>query len=106
MKINKEIEKGPTECKNYEVSHVFEGKFNAGQKGLALKTLLVIKQKNKRKLNSHFWFFGGFCYDINPTYVMLLDVGTKPKKKALYSLWKAMHVRPNVAGTCGEIVPD
>jgi chitin synthase len=37
---------------------------------------------------------------------MLLDVGTRPREKALYYLYKAMNNQPNVVGCCGEIVPD
>ena len=73
---------------------------------LELTTFLVIKQKNKRKLNTHLWFFGGFGKMINPRYVMLLDVGTGPQEDALFQLWKAMNIDPNCAGTCGEIAPD
>lgn len=51
---------------------------------LELTTFLVIKQKNKRKLNTHLWFFGGFGKMINPRYVMLLDVGTGPQEDALF----------------------
>ena len=74
--------------------------------GLKLTTFLVVKQRNKRKLNTHLWFFGGFGKMMNPRYVMLLDVGTGPEENALFELWKAMNVDPNCVGTCGEIAPD
>lgn len=35
---------------------------------------------------------------------MLIDVGTVPRDKAIYRLWKAFRTDPNVAGACGEIV--
>lgn len=67
---------------------------------------MVVKQQNKRKLNTHLWFFGGFCVEINPKFVVLLDVGTGPCKNSLTLLWKAMNIDENVAGCCGEIVPE
>jgi chitin synthase len=71
-----------------------------------MQTFFVVKQQNKRKLNTHLWFFGGFCRMLNPKYVMLLDVGTGPKPKALYLLWKAMRDDVNCGGCCGEILPE
>lgn len=35
---------------------------------------------------------------------MLLDVGTMPRSKSIYHLWKAFDINSNVAGACGEIV--
>ena len=42
---------------------------------------------------------------INPTYVMLLDVGTKPLKGSLFYLYEAMVCDKQLAGCCGEIKP-
>ena len=66
--------------------------------GLKLTTFLVVKQRNKRKLNTHLWFFGGFGKMMNPRYVMLLDVGTGPEENALFELWKAMSIDPKCPG--------
>ena len=71
-----------------------------------IKLAFCIKEKNKRKINSHLWFLGGFCKVYNPKYCFLLDVGTKPLKKAIYYLYEAMEKRPEIAGCCGEIKPS
>ncbi|OMJ95123.1 hypothetical protein SteCoe_1485 [Stentor coeruleus] len=71
----------------------------------SLNLIFCIKQLNKRKLNSHRWFLEGFCDIINPKFIMMLDVGTRPKRKGLYSLYEAMRKDPRLAGCCGEIVP-
>ncbi len=34
---------------------------------------------------------------------MLLDVGTIPQSRAVYKLYKAMYLDPNIGGCCGEI---
>lgn len=70
-----------------------------------LKVFFCVKQDNARKLNTHLWFFGGFCKEFNPLYVMLLDVGTKPLPGSLYYLYQALANDANVAGVCGEIRP-
>lgn len=70
-----------------------------------LQLIFCVKQKNKRKLNTHLWFFGGFCEMFNPNYIMMLDVGTKPLEKSLFYLYEAMKTNSRVAGCCGEIVP-
>jgi chitin synthase len=89
-----------------EIAHCFEianhkGDFNH----TPFKLVWVIKEQNKRKLNTHLWFFEGFCEYIQPKFVMLLDVGTQPRHSALYRLYEAMKDDPSVAGCCGEIVP-
>ena len=42
---------------------------------------------------------------INPRYVCLLDVGTKPMPNALYAMWESLKTEPRIAGCCGEIRP-
>lgn len=37
-------------------------------------------------LRSHYWFFKAFADQIKPEFCFLLDVGTRPKPKALYFL--------------------
>ncbi|CAG9324057.1 unnamed protein product [Blepharisma stoltei] len=89
-----------------EFAHLFMQKIRVNNKNeLDLQLIFCIKQKNKRKLNTHLWFFGGFCQMIQPKYVMLLDVGTKPLDNSLYYLYKAMENDVRVAGCCGEIEP-
>lgn len=74
-------------------------------KGISFPIILVIKQGNRGKLNTHYWFFKGICKTINPKFVILLDVGTVPEKYSLARLIGAMEHDANLAGCCGEIVP-
>lgn len=69
-----------------------------------IKVYFCVKQKNKRKLNSHLWFFRAFCKPANPNIVLLIDVGTEPETNAIENLCRAFEDKM-VAGVCGEIVP-
>jgi hypothetical protein len=54
----------------HEVCHVFETVTDFGVPGgKTLHLIFAIKQRNKRKLNSHLWFFGGFCYLLDPKFI-------------------------------------
>jgi chitin synthase len=88
-----------------EVAHCFQQHVALEGTPERLKLIWAIKQENKKKLNTHLWFFGGFCQYIQPKYVMLLDVGTRPHPDALFKLYECMECYTNVAGCCGEIVP-
>ncbi|KDO33156.1 hypothetical protein SPRG_19383 [Saprolegnia parasitica CBS 223.65] len=68
-----------------------------------LQVVFALKEENAGKLHSHLWFFHGFCNQVDPTYTVLLDVGTLPTKSALYKLVSAMEVNQQVGGVCGEI---
>ncbi|OMJ87528.1 hypothetical protein SteCoe_10702 [Stentor coeruleus] len=95
----------PMQAKHDEFAHCFTQKVCFGDNSLPLNFCLCIKQFNKRKLNTHLWFFGGFCKMIQPEYVMLIDVGTKPMPGSIFYLYEAMVCDPKLAGCCGEITP-
>lgn len=95
----------PNQGEMDEFAHIFSQQVTFGGNSLPLQLIMCVKQFNKRKLNTHLWFFGGFCELLNPEYVMLLDVGTKPLEGSLYYLYEAMHLYPQIAGCCGEIQP-
>ncbi|QRV79426.1 chitin synthase [Ceratobasidium sp. AG-Ba] len=65
--------------------------------------LFCMKEKNKKKINSHRWFFNAFGPLLQPNVCILLDVGTRPSSKSIYHLWKTFDVNSNVGGACGEI---
>jgi chitin synthase len=89
-----------------EIAHCFETDRRMGEHDEAsLQLIWVVKEHNKRKLNTHLWFFEGFCEYIQPKFVQLLDVGTQPRRNALYRLYEAMVVDDRIAGCCGEIIP-
>eukprot|EP00359_Climacostomum_virens_P000051 CAMPEP_0204897290 /NCGR_PEP_ID=MMETSP1397-20131031/651_1 /ASSEMBLY_ACC=CAM_ASM_000891 /TAXON_ID=49980 /ORGANISM="Climacostomum Climacostomum virens, Strain Stock W-24" /LENGTH=737 /DNA_ID=CAMNT_0052065017 /DNA_START=759 /DNA_END=2969 /DNA_ORIENTATION=- len=87
-----------------EYAHCFKTIYREGK--VKFDLVWVIKQANRRKLNTHLWFFEGICPIISPEYVILLDIGTGPQESSLKMLIDAMEHDPNVAGCCGEIVPD
>ncbi|XRM45897.1 Chitin synthase, class 2 [Aspergillus tubingensis] len=79
-------------------------KFKGAEKGIMpCQVLFCLKEHNKKKLNSHRWFFNAFGRALQPNICILLDVGTKPAPTALYHLWKAFDQNSNVAGAAGEI---
>ncbi|KAE8414329.1 chitin synthase-domain-containing protein [Aspergillus pseudocaelatus] len=79
-------------------------KFKGAEKGIMpCQVIFCLKEHNKKKLNSHRWFFNAFGRALQPNICILLDVGTKPSPTAIYHLWKAFDEDSNVAGAAGEI---
>ncbi|TRM61502.1 glycosyltransferase family 2 protein [Schizophyllum amplum] len=76
------------------------------QNACPVQILFCLKEQNKKKLNSHRWFFNAFGPLIKPNVCVLLDVGTKPTSTSIYELWKAFDKHANVGGACGEICVD
>ncbi|KAF8203987.1 glycosyltransferase family 2 protein [Pholiota molesta] len=70
------------------------------------EVLFCLKEQNKKKLNSHRWFFNAFGPLLKPNVCVLLDVGTKPTGTSIYELWKCFDKQKNVGGACGEICVD
>lgn len=66
----------------------------------------LLKEENKKKINSHKWFFEAICESVGPDVVMLLDVGTKPERTAFWHLWRSFERNPLVGGSCGEIYAE
>ena len=95
----------PDQEESDEFAHCFMQKISFAGTSHSLNFIMCVKQYNKRKLNTHLWFFGGFCELFQPKYVMLLDVGTKPLPGSLFYLYEAMVLDPRIAGCCGEIKP-
>jgi chitin synthase len=71
-----------------------------------VQIIFCLKEQNKKKLNSHRWFFNAFGPLIQPNVCILLDVGTKPTGTSIYELWKCFDSSPGVGGACGEICVD
>jgi chitin synthase len=68
-----------------------------------LQTIFALKEANAGKLNSHLWFFEAFAAQLNPTFTVLLDVGTMPSESAIFRLLRSMWRNPALGGVCGEI---
>lgn len=80
-------------------------KFKGKEKGvMPTQIIFAMKEKNAKKINSHRWCFNAVGRVLQPNVCILLDVGTMPRAKSLYHLWKAFDINSNVAGACGEIV--
>ncbi|KAI0673743.1 chitin synthase 2 [Trametes maxima] len=71
-----------------------------------VQIVFCLKEQNKKKLNSHRWFFNAFGPLIQPNVCILLDVGTKPTGTSIYELWKCFDKHSGVGGACGEICVD
>ncbi|KAJ3358961.1 Chitin synthase, class 2 [Allomyces javanicus] len=71
-----------------------------------VQILFCLKEKNAKKINSHRWFFNAFGPVINPGVCVLVDVGTKPRREAIYRLWRQFDTNPQVGGACGEIAVE
>lgn len=71
-----------------------------------VQVIFCLKEQNKKKLNSHRWFFNAFGPIIEPNVCILLDVGTKPTGTSIYELWKCFDKHSGVGGACGEICVD
>ena len=80
-------------------------RFRGREKGIMpVQILFCLKERNQKKINSHRWFFNAFGPILQPNICILLDVGTMPRSKSIYHLWKAFDINSNVGGACGEIV--
>ncbi|SPO21055.1 Chitin synthase 4 [Ustilago trichophora] len=79
--------------------------FKGREKGIMpVQILFCLKERNQKKINSHRWFFNAFGQILQPNICVLLDVGTMPRPRSIYHLWKAFDINSNVGGACGEIV--
>ncbi|RYE83890.1 MAG: hypothetical protein EOO65_03190 [Methanosarcinales archaeon] len=91
------------------VMHVFERSVEMSKHATQreyhypLQCMLALKERNGGKLNSHLWFFSGFCVQVNPKYTLLFDVGTVPHKNAIVRMYIGMEDDPQIGGACGEI---
>ena len=79
---------------------------DVGFGAVPVQIIFCLKEQNKKKLNSHRWFFNAFGPLIRPNVCVLLDVGTKPTGHSIYELYKCFEKHPNVGGACGEIFAD
>jgi chitin synthase len=66
-----------------------------------VRILLCIKDKNRGKLNSHWWFFNVLCKILHPSYCIQMDCGTVPQPDNLFHLCDFLDKNPKV----GAIAP-
>ena len=89
-----------------EYAHLFTSKVRFGDCRHSFTLYFCVKHENKKKLNSHLWYFAGFCHEISPKYCLLLDAGTEPESSSIYKLYKEFENSEQTAGVCGEIIPQ
>ncbi|KAJ1565710.1 hypothetical protein HK096_011423 [Nowakowskiella sp. JEL0078] len=65
--------------------------------------LLLMKENNCKKIDSHGWAFKAFGPLLKPDVCILLDMGTKPEKESFYHLWMHFKDDEHLGGACGEI---
>ncbi|KAJ1560075.1 Chitin synthase, class 2, partial [Cladochytrium tenue] len=73
---------------------------------LPCQTILLLKEKNAKKINSHRWFFKAVCDQLDPEVCILIDVGTKPTKESFFHIYRAFETNERVGGACGEIAVE
>lgn len=79
----------------------------SSDQSIAPRVLLCIKEKNAGKLDSHRWFFKGFCASFQPKYCVQMDVGSVPKESTLYLIWQHLERHPDVgAATNSHLVRE
>ena len=62
------------------------------------------KVNNAGKLSSHAWFFNALCEQINPTYTVLFDAGTRGHPDALFYMYKYFERHVSIGACGGELM--
>jgi cellulose synthase/poly-beta-1,6-N-acetylglucosamine synthase-like glycosyltransferase len=94
---------------NYSIQNFMKGDSTTGKckkqkyDSLPLDIHFVIKHKNRGKIESHLWFFKGFCNQIKPEFWFIIDAGTIALWNSISKLIFYMEVFKNVGGAWGEI---
>ena len=66
-----------------------------------LNVIHCVKFVNRQKLNSHLWFFQGFCKGIQPKYCFIMDAGLQIDEKSLRLFFEAFEYDEKIGGLCG-----
>nr|MBX2857667.1 hypothetical protein [Cellvibrionaceae bacterium] len=67
-------------------------------------TEIIIKPKNKGKLDSHWWFFNKLCKSHNPKYGFQVDTGTLLKPAALSEMIGTFRENPHAAAVASNVL--
>lgn len=68
-----------------------------------LQVIFALKARNGGKLNSHLWLLSAVVPQLNPKYVIMIDVGTRPADTAIAALIREMELDPKIGACAGEI---
>lgn len=69
---------------------------------VSLKVSMVVKKDNRRKHNSHMWFFNAFCQAYQPDYCFATDCGTLYEKHCLRYLVEHLENNSKFSGCTGR----
>jgi len=89
---------------NYDVHDFLLGSNKTGKvkhpvfKHLKMPIHYVIKQRNLGKIDSHKWFFKGFCEYANPEFAQIIDCGSIPLWNSISYIIMHMETFPRVGG--------
>ena len=65
------------------------------------QTILCLKERNHRKINSHHWFLSAFCEVLQPKVCVLVDAGLQFTNNSIYELWRPINNNHNIAASIG-----
>lgn len=65
---------------------------------LPLDIHFAVKHFNKGKIESHLWYFKGFCQLLNPTYCHIIDTGTIATSNSLSKITLLMDSNKKIGG--------
>ena len=68
--------------------------------------ITAVKHLNNKKIDSHLYFFRGFCEYLEPEFCMLVDIGTKPLEQSINKLYEYMWANDDIGGACGDMGVD
>jgi len=57
-----------------------------------------MKHRNQGKIESHKWFFKGFCEYMNPEFTQIIDCGSIPLWNSISYIIMHMESFPDVGG--------
>lgn len=80
--------------------HTYKGAINDI---VPAQVIFCLKEKNRKKINSHRWFFQAICPVLQPNVCILMDVGTRPGPHSIYKLWLPFEKYRDIGGACGEV---
>jgi chitin synthase len=84
----------------------FEGMGILADENPSVNFIMAIKHLNNKKIDSHLYFFRGFCEYLNPNLCMCIDIGTAPEPQSINQLYRLMESVKNIGGACGDMGVD
>ena len=66
------------------------------------QTILCLKERNQKKINSHHWFLSAFCEVLQPKVCILVDAVLKFSNNSIYELWRPINTNYNIAASIGS----